>query len=535
MTGEDSIAEKRVLAALAIVLVAIFSVFAVYSETFALMVSVWLRSDTFAHGLLIIPVMVYLLYRARYILVECEPEVKWFGLVPLAVLVGLWLTARIGSVDVVSEIALIAMIPVMLMTMFGFRVLAAISFPVAYLIFAVPTGEFLLPPLIEFTTNGTVFLLQLTGIPAFQDGRFLTTPTGNFNVEDACSGLRYLIGATAIGVLFAYFFLQSWVKRIVFLCVVIFLTIFANVFRAYLIVVIAHLSDMRLAVGVDHFIYGWVLFGVLLAVIFLIGLRYSDSSGELPLPAERSLRFAKTVSLHWKRFASVGVACIAVLFAGPLTLRALPAMSSVVSSGIGLPGQIDDAVFVMDYQRLPWLEADPGPMERHSEYRVGPGRFFVQVLLGSPAMEGRDASSFRNRFGASEFRVIADDRVTLEIDGKDVSVNQLRLRRSGRDVLVNYWFVVGDLVTANSVVAKFAEVWQILSGGEGRTALVSLAIEERGLDDPEKTLHTFTKKALGPISKCLVGDPSERMNCRMPTFQGDRSWNGQFAIGGNDV
>ncbi len=516
--SEQSTADRQVLKAFAVVLVTIFTVLVIYADTFSLMASVWLRSDTFAHGLLVVPVTVYLLFRARYILVERDPEVKWLLLLPLVFLVGLWLMASISAVNVIAEFALIAMIPIVLMTIFGYQAFSAIAFPVAYLIFAVPTGEFLIPPLIELTTYGTVFLLQLTGIPVFQDGRFLTTPTGNFNVEEACSGLRYLIGAIAIGVLFAYFFLQSWQKRVLFLGIVIVLTIIANVLRAYMIVVIAHLSDMKLAVGVDHFLYGWVLFGVLLAVIFLIGLRYSDSSGELPRPDSLSLRFANKLTNQWRRFVVAAVVCGAVLLVGPLTLRAFPSSNLYETDIISLPVLVGDARLVADHQRLPWVKADPGPMERHSEYRGNGTQFFVHVLLGSPAIKDRDASSFPSRFGASEYIVIDEYRVNLKVAGETIVVNQLRLRRSGRNILLNYWFVIGDQITANSVVAKSLEVWQILSGGKGRTALVSLAVEESGLDDPEKTLHSIAEQAITAINICLVGDSPERTNCGEPSL-----------------
>lgn len=38
----------------------------------------------------------------------------------------------------------------------------------------------------------------------------------------------------------------------------------------------AHLSDNRLATGVDHLVYGWVFFGVVIMVMFMIGARWSE-------------------------------------------------------------------------------------------------------------------------------------------------------------------------------------------------------------------------------------------------------------------
>ena len=38
-----------------------------------------------------------------------------------------------------------------------------------------------------------------------------------------------------------------------------------------MIVMIAHLSDMKLALGVDHYIYGWVFFGLVMLLLFWVG------------------------------------------------------------------------------------------------------------------------------------------------------------------------------------------------------------------------------------------------------------------------
>ena len=42
-----------------------------------------------------------------------------------------------------------------------------------------------------------------------------------------------------------------------------------------MIVMIGHLSGNKLAVGVDHLIYGWVFFGIVMMAMFMIGARWS--------------------------------------------------------------------------------------------------------------------------------------------------------------------------------------------------------------------------------------------------------------------
>src|SRR5438552_85220 len=112
-------------------------------------------------------------------------------------------------------------------------------------------GEALIPPLMEWTADFTVAALQLSGIPVFREGLFFTIPSGNWSVVEGCSGVRYLIASFTVGVLFAYLsYRRAW-KRLLFAAMSIIVPIIANGMRAYLIVMIAHLSNNQLAHGVD--------------------------------------------------------------------------------------------------------------------------------------------------------------------------------------------------------------------------------------------------------------------------------------------
>ncbi len=48
-------------------------------------------------------------------------------------------------------------------------------------------------------------------------------------------------------------------------------TYLANTLRAYIIVMLGHFSDMKVATGADHLIYGWVFFGLVMFLLFWIG------------------------------------------------------------------------------------------------------------------------------------------------------------------------------------------------------------------------------------------------------------------------
>jgi EpsI family protein len=59
----------------------------------------------------------------------------------------------------------------------------------------------------------------------------------------------------------------------------------ANWLRAYMIVMLGHYSGNKLAVGVDHLIYGWVFFGLVIGLMFMIGARWSQPNPVLDGPA----------------------------------------------------------------------------------------------------------------------------------------------------------------------------------------------------------------------------------------------------------
>jgi hypothetical protein len=54
--------------------------------------------------------------------------------------------------------------------------------------------------------------------------------------------------------------------------------IIANGLRAYMIVMIGHLSGMELATGVDHLIYGWLFFGLVMFIMFWIGSYWREDT-----------------------------------------------------------------------------------------------------------------------------------------------------------------------------------------------------------------------------------------------------------------
>ena len=245
--------------------------FALLHPTGANMVAIWERSETYAHGYIVLPIALWLVWRKRHLLMSTQaaPDLRLLVLAICAA--GLWLAARLMSVNVVEQYAFVGLLIVATWMLVGTKTSRAMLFPLAYLLLMVPNGDNFMPALMDFTADFTVFMVRLIGLPVYRDGTFFSLPSGDWSVVEGCSGIRYIISSVTLGLLYAYLTYRTPWKRFAFAVASFVVPIIANGMRATLIVLIAHYSDMTMALGVDHFIYGWVWFGIVMLIMFAVG------------------------------------------------------------------------------------------------------------------------------------------------------------------------------------------------------------------------------------------------------------------------
>lgn len=276
------------------------AVLAIYLPTFASMVAIWMVSDTFAHGFLIAPISLWLVWRDRARLAQIPVAPCYPALVLVLGAAALWLIAHLVSVQVVQQIAVVSVLIAALWTLLGTAMVRALMFPLGFLFLAVPMGIGLEPPMMDLTAEYTVWLVRLSGVPVYRENLFFMLPSGNWSVVEACSGVRYLIASFTLGLLYAYLSYRSPWRRGLFVLAAIIVPIVANVLRAYGIVMIGHLSDMQLATGVDHLIYGWVFFGVVMLLLFWIGGFWQESDQEAGLSGRQLPPGVLRLLRHWQ-------------------------------------------------------------------------------------------------------------------------------------------------------------------------------------------------------------------------------------------
>ncbi|OYV00611.1 MAG: exosortase A [Burkholderiales bacterium PBB5] len=305
-----------------------------YQATAVAMVDTWSRSESYTHAFVVPPIALWLIWRQRDLLRTLQPTPAPLMLGALVVLVALWTLGDMVAVNAASQFALVGLLVALVPAVLGWQVTGAVLFPLVFLFFAVPFGDFLTPWLMRMTADFTVGALRLTGIPVYREGQQFIIPSGHWSVVEACSGIRYLMASFMVGSLFAYLNFQSVRRRIVFVILSLVVPVLANWVRAYIIVMLGHLSNNRIATGVDHIVYGWVFFGIVILGLFYAGSRWAEHPVPASAPSAAGSRAEVVVAPH--RWAVVAVLA-AIVLQGPWWLQRTAPAGGVAVPPLVLP------------------------------------------------------------------------------------------------------------------------------------------------------------------------------------------------------
>ena len=251
-----------------------------FGQTWLDMERIWRTSATYNHCYLILPIAFWFLQRRRNDPqrdVNTVPNLRWLPVLIIALMILLWMLAFAADIALLMHVAAVLSLPALFWLIFGTESAARHKFALCYLIFLIPFGEELSLQLQTLTADMTVFMLRLADVPVFREGLYLATPVGLFEVAEACSGLRFLIASLAVSVLFAYLNYRRLAKQLIFVLFMAVLSLLANGVRAFMLVYIGEKSGMQYGFGADHYLYGWIFFGLVLLAGFWLGARFADA------------------------------------------------------------------------------------------------------------------------------------------------------------------------------------------------------------------------------------------------------------------
>ncbi len=462
----------------------------VYLSTLQGMVSVWFTSSTFNHCLLIPFISGFLIWELRPELKKHRPACSRKGVLFVFLSSLLWFAGALAGIAFFEHLALVSMLIGVIWTFIGDRLTRYMLFPLAYLYFMVPEGEFLVPRLMDWTAWFSVSLLHLTGIPVLLEGRHIAIPNGNFQVAEACSGINYLIATLALATLFAYRAYVSWWRRLAFMALAVVIPLLANGLRAYGIIMIAHLSDMKYATGVDHIIYGWLFFGIVIAILFAIGGLFAEHLAfPRPLPAETSAADAGTLGM------GLLSALLLAILAGRGSLLSLDSASPGVAP-IALPDAGPDWRGPLDPQIDLGAKYAGADQEFAAVYRQDAMPVELRLAFYGRQSQGRELISVVNHaFDPKRWRRSAQTTISPAPLAAPISETVVENAR-GQQYLLWHWNDVHGQVSISRLQAKLREARaRLFLDDSGSAAVILVTPLDPDLDAARSRLSGFIQAA----------------------------------------
>jgi EpsI family protein len=342
--------------------------------------------------------------------------------------------------------------------------------------------------------------LRFSGVPVYREGLRFMIPSGSWSVAEACSGVRYVIASSMLGTLFACLTYRTLRRRLVFIGVSLIVPIFANWLRAYLIVMLGHLSGNTLAVGVDHLIYGWLFFGVIILIMFRIGTRWQEEAG--PKSAGEPEVSRTGIGAHRRGLSTAFLASAVLAALWPLLWRHVERNTLPELTRLEAPAA--PAGWVGSERNLPdWAPrfTTASASLRRGYAKIGESGRNVGLFLAYY----RNQDENRKLVSSGNALVKGSDHDWEETEtGTAAALVQgmpLRVRTSellsaaGERLFVWQWYWINGRWTANDYLAKAYTALSRLTGEGDDSAVVIVYTAGGEGSDPDAILRDFTAAA----------------------------------------
>jgi len=235
----------------------------------------WTRDD-YAHGPIILAVIVWLIWDKRKILLLSPRSTSPVAGIALLIF-GLFFYVAGRAYDlVIFEVGALA--PILagtLLAMRGWPALRALWFMLFFILYLVPLPGFFVDaltlPMKQYVSEIAAHILYAAGYPIARAGVVLTIGQYQLLVADACAGLNSMFSLSALGLLYLYLMQRSsWVHNgLVFLSLMP-IAFCANIVRVVVLVLVTYHFGDAAGQGFVHGFSGLVLFVIALVSILVI-------------------------------------------------------------------------------------------------------------------------------------------------------------------------------------------------------------------------------------------------------------------------
>jgi exosortase A len=419
------------------------AVLCMYWPTAWALSELWLDTTktTYTHGWLILGITFWLILRDdRFERIAWSPNLWAVGAYCVCSLA--WLVAYRAGMESAHEFVAPFLIWLALASVLGTQAAALASFPIFFVLFAVPIWDVLSPYLQSASAVMVGHMLHVSGINAYVDGNFVHIPAGVFEIAGGCSGIHFVMVGLALGALYGELARDSIRTRVLLCACALLLALVANWVRIYVIVVAGHLTNMQhYLVRVEHYRFGWVVFAVTMALFFFIASRLESSP-------RMALGVARAVPLVKSRYAIVALGLMVV----PAWNVLVPAPTAPKPTDSDMrPTSLDRWRGTDRTDYLSWTPMFVGADEESVATFADDDSNRVEVYVAAyrSQAQGKELVGYHNR-------LLSDADDVVDARSAASGARELVVERGEHRDLLRFWYDIGGLKTASGFKAQLA-------------------------------------------------------------------------------
>jgi len=247
-----------------------------YVPTFySLANGIW-QDDEYAHGPIILAVILWLIWDRRQVLLDTPAHTAPVpGCALLVAGLLLYILGKILDIRIFEIGALLPILAGSLLAMRGWHALRSYWFMLLFIVYLVPLpGIFvdaITGPLKQNISAIAEHILYSAGYPIARSGVILTVGQYQLLVADACSGINSMFSLSAVGLLYLYLMRhKNWLHNGLIVASLLPIAFCANILRVmFLVLVTYHFGDAA-GQGFLHDFSGMVLFVIALLLTLVL-------------------------------------------------------------------------------------------------------------------------------------------------------------------------------------------------------------------------------------------------------------------------
>ncbi len=464
-----------------------------YAPVFLEVVGQWMSNDLYSYGILVPGLSAWLVWARRDRLGAAVVGPSYLLGVPvLAVGLAMLVAGRAGGIESAEALSMVVTLAGGILLLLGKAVFRVIAVPIAYLLLMLPIWEVFTSrlhlPFQLFSAEVGVALLQMLGVPAYQQETVIELPRIVLEVAQACSGVNYLVAVIAIGLPLAYLFLEGWVPRVLLIVLGVGIAVIGNAVRVTLIGLLAHYGFAGDVHGPYHVLQGLFVSMTGYAALF-VGLALLRRRGALPqdepvIPAaaRTTRRVAPPASVRGHVGRGLAVAAAFAVVAGLVGRLGLE--PRVLGGDLrALPLSIGEWLGATDVSEYPEIWSGGADDQLLRRYQTADGGL-VRLYVGyySRQAKGKELINYRARHVDRE----AAPLIVATPDGRSVELRVLVRRDGVRHRLMIFWYDLGGRVVSDPYAVKALTVWNAIRGQGTNGAVIVLTADVTATSDIER-------------------------------------------------